>query len=73
MITEDQLEQLAIQRFQDTDWSYVNGTVIAPGRRGSGARGFREVVLKGRLAEVVHATGEKEDLPRASYYPAFGE
>ncbi len=30
MITEDQLEQLAIQWFQDTGWGYVNGTVISP-------------------------------------------
>jgi len=30
MITEDQLEQLAIKWFQDTGWSYVNGKVISP-------------------------------------------
>jgi len=30
MITEDQLEQVAIHWFQDTGWSYVNGTVISP-------------------------------------------
>lgn len=30
MITEDQLEQLAIQWFQGTGWSYMNGTVISP-------------------------------------------
>jgi hypothetical protein len=30
MITEDQLEQLAIQWFQDTGWTYVHGAVIAP-------------------------------------------
>jgi type I restriction enzyme R subunit len=30
MITEDQLEQLAIQWFQDTGWNYVHGSVIAP-------------------------------------------
>jgi len=30
MIPEDQLEQLAIQWFQDTGWSYVNGKVISP-------------------------------------------
>ena len=30
MITEDQLEQLAIQWFQDTGWNYVHGAVIAP-------------------------------------------
>jgi len=30
MIAEDQLEQLAIKWFQDTGWSYANGTVISP-------------------------------------------
>jgi hypothetical protein len=30
MITEDQLEQLPIQWFQDTGWSYANGTDLAP-------------------------------------------
>jgi len=30
MITEDHLEQLAIQWFQDTGWNYVNGKVVSP-------------------------------------------
>jgi hypothetical protein len=30
MITEDPLEQLAIQWFQDTGWNYVHGAVNAP-------------------------------------------
>ena len=30
MITEDQLEHLAIQWFQDTGWNHVHGAVIAP-------------------------------------------
>jgi hypothetical protein len=30
MITEGQLEQFAIQWFQDTCWKYVHGAVIAP-------------------------------------------
>ena len=30
MITEDQLEQLAIQWFQDMGWNYDSGAVIAP-------------------------------------------
>jgi hypothetical protein len=29
MITEDQLEQLAIQWFLDTGWNYAHGAVIA--------------------------------------------
>ncbi len=30
MITEEQLDQLAIQWFQDTGWNHVHGAVIAP-------------------------------------------
>jgi len=30
MITEDQLEQLAIKWFHDTGWDYVDGKVISP-------------------------------------------
>jgi len=53
MITEDQLEQLAIQWFQDTGWSYVNGKVISPEGEAPEREDFRAVVLKGRLAEAV--------------------
>jgi type I restriction enzyme R subunit len=44
MITEDQLEQLAIQWFQDTGWNYVNGKVISPE-----GEDFRAVELLKRL------------------------
>ena len=30
MITEDQLEQLAIQWFHYAGWNYIHGAVIAP-------------------------------------------
>jgi hypothetical protein len=30
MITEDQLEQLSIQWFQDTRWNDLHGAMIAP-------------------------------------------
>ena len=53
MITEDQLEQLAIQWFQDTGWCYVHGAVIAPEGVAAEREDFRAVVLKGRLAEAV--------------------
>jgi hypothetical protein len=53
MITEDQLEQLAIQWFQDTGWNYVHGAVIAPEGVAAEREDFRAVVLKGRLAEAV--------------------
>ncbi len=76
MITEDQLEQLAIQWFQDTGWNYVHGAVIAPeaepkgpspqpsprgrGRNTSEREDFRAVVLKGRLAEAVRIFGSRQ-------------
>jgi type I restriction enzyme R subunit len=53
MITEDQLEQLAIQWFQDTDWSYLPGAVIAPEGGTSESDDFRAVILKGRLSEPI--------------------
>ena len=52
MITEDQHEQLAIQRFQDTGWNYVHAAVIAPEGVAAEREDFRAVVLKGRLAEA---------------------
>jgi type I restriction enzyme R subunit len=53
MITEDQLEQLAIQWFQDTGWNYVHGAMIAPECVAAERENFRAVVLKGRLLEAV--------------------
>ena len=59
MITEDQLEQLAIQWFQDTGWNYVHGAVIAPDGVAAEREDFRAVVLKGRLAEAVRRLNPK--------------
>ncbi len=53
MITEDQLEQLAIQWFQDTGWSYANGADLAPEGVTPERADFRAVVLKARLAAAV--------------------
>jgi type I restriction enzyme R subunit len=55
MITEDQLEQLALQWFQDTGWSYLNGADLTPaGVTPEPACAMhadrRAVVLKARLA-----------------------
>lgn len=50
MITEDQLEQLAVQWFQDTGWSYANGADLAPEGATPERADFRTVVLKARLA-----------------------
>jgi type I restriction enzyme R subunit len=86
MITEDQLEQLAIQWFQDTGWNYVHGAVIAPEaepssqpspteRRSTAEReDFRAGVLKGRLAEAVRrsAQGSVPMRPRGLSLPGNG-
>lgn len=53
MINEDQLEQLAIQWFQDTGWSYAHGPDIAPESAAPERSDFREVVLKDRLASAI--------------------
>lgn len=59
MITEDQLEQLAIQWFQDTDWNYAYGAVIAPEGVAAEREDFRAVVLTERLAETVRRLNPK--------------
>lgn len=53
MITEDQLEQLAIKWFQETGWSYLPGPTIAPDAPASERADYRAVVLKARLASAV--------------------
>jgi len=50
MTTEDQLEQLAIQWFQDTGWSFANGADLAPEGATPERADLRTVVLKARLA-----------------------
>ena len=64
MITEDQLEQLAIQWFQDTGWNYANGADLAPEGATPERADFRTVVLKGRLAAAVRQLNPK--LPPAA-------
>ncbi|HEY5894386.1 MAG TPA: type I restriction endonuclease [Chthoniobacterales bacterium] len=53
MITEDRLEQLAIQWFQDTGWSCANGADLASEGATSERADFRAVVLKARHAAAV--------------------
>lgn len=48
MITEDQLNQLTIQWFQDTGWHTLSGAMIAPNTGSAEREDFRAVVLKGR-------------------------
>ncbi len=60
MITEDQLEQLAIQWFEETGWTHLPGSVIAPEGVAAEREDFRAVVLKGRLAEAVRRLNPKQ-------------
>lgn len=59
MITEDHLEQLAIQWFQDTGWTYASGADLAPEGPASERADFRTVILKGRLAAAVRRLNPK--------------
>ncbi len=53
MITEDQLEQLALTWFQESGWSYLPGPNIAPDGPKAERADYRTVVLKARLASAV--------------------
>ena len=64
MITEDQLEKLAIEWFQDTGWNYANGAELAPEGATPERVDFRTVVLKARLAAAVRRLNPK--LPPAA-------
>ncbi|RYD76859.1 MAG: hypothetical protein EOP84_16335, partial [Verrucomicrobiaceae bacterium] len=64
MITEGQLEELTIQWFQDTGWSYASGADLAPEGATPERTDFRAVVLKARLAAAVKRLNPK--LPPAA-------
>ncbi len=64
MINEAQLEQLAIQWFQDTGWSYAHGPDIAPEGVAQERSDFRVVILKDRLASAISRLNPK--LPPAA-------
>ena len=49
MITEDQVEQLAISWLQEGGWSYTKGPVLAPDGPSPERSSYADVVLKGRL------------------------
>ena len=53
MITEDQLEQLALNWFQDTGWEVANGVDISPDGAQPEREDYRIVVLKDRLGSAV--------------------
>lgn len=53
MITEDQLEQLALTWFQDSGWEYRHGPDIAPDGDTPERADYRQVLLHGRLFEAL--------------------
>ncbi|HAW31783.1 MAG TPA: hypothetical protein DCY03_27365 [Planctomycetaceae bacterium] len=53
MIIENQIEQLALNWFQNTGWDYANGVDISPDGNDPERNDYRAVVLKDRLAEAV--------------------
>jgi len=55
MITEDQLEQHALQWFQDTGWDYLPGPTLAPDGAQPERADYRTVLLLDRLAQAVAA------------------
>ena len=63
MITEDQLEQLAIQWYQDTGWNYVHGVVIAP--EGVAAEREDRRNIEHRTPNIEHRSEEKGRLAEA--------
>ena len=53
MITEDQLEQLFLDRFRETGWDYVNGVDISPDANDLDAKETIYVRLLLRCQEVI--------------------
>ena len=54
VITENQVEQVAIDEFTELGYGYLNGIDISPGGL-SPVREYHEVVLKGRLEQAIAA------------------
>ncbi len=55
MITEDQLEQLALTWFRDQDYEYVYGPDIAPDGNEPERADYRQIILQDRLLSTLHA------------------
>src|SRR5689334_18095656 len=59
MISEEQLERLAIHWFQDAGWTTANGADLAPEGATAERADFRAVVLEGRLAAAAQRLNPK--------------
>lgn len=52
-ITEDIVEQAAIETLQELGWSYLHGSMIAPDGSAPERRSFGDVILTGRLEAAI--------------------
>ncbi len=64
MITEDQLEQLALTWFQDTGWEFRHGPDIAPDGDAPERADYRQVLLTGHLHDALRRLNP--DVPEAA-------
>jgi len=53
-ITEDAIEQLAVELLEAQGYRYVHGSVIAPDGESPERSSFEEVLLAGRLEQAIH-------------------
>ena len=58
MITESQLEQIALSWYQEIGWAHAAGPDIAPDGPAPERTSYNEVVLRGRLREVLERGGQ---------------
>lgn len=63
MITENELETLALTWFQDSGWEYRQGPDIAPDGETPEREDYRQILLAGRLKESLHRLNP--DIPEA--------
>jgi len=59
MITENELEQLALKWFQDTGWTFIEGATLAPEGPAPERPDFRAVILKERLESAIQRLNPK--------------
>jgi len=64
MITEEQLEQVTIDWFQQTGWTYAYGPDLAPEGNAAARATYRDVFLKERITQAVARLNPH--LPRAA-------
>src|SRR5215471_15530869 len=63
MITENELEILALTWFQDCGWEFRNGPEIAPDGEMPERSDYRQVLLQGRLLEALRRLNPSAPAP----------